>query len=55
VNGSEFLRKAKRFARKRDLTYRWRPERGVGSHGTLYVGEKYRVVKDLRKDLEPDC
>jgi mRNA interferase HicA len=51
LKGSEFLRKAKRFAKKRDLPYRWRAERGAGSHGTLYVGGKYTVVKDLKKEL----
>jgi mRNA interferase HicA len=51
VKGSEFLRKTKRFAKKSGLTYRWRAERGVGSHGTLYLGEKYTVVKDLKKEL----
>jgi len=28
-------------------------ERGAGSHGTLYVGDRYTVVKDLKKELGP--
>jgi mRNA interferase HicA len=51
VKGSEFLRKAKVVAKRRKLTFRWVPERGAGSHGTLYVGDRFAVVKDLKKEL----
>jgi hypothetical protein len=27
------------------------PERRVGSHGTLYIGDRFTVVKDLKKEL----
>lgn len=53
VKGSEFLRRAKSIARRRDLKYEWVPERGVGSHGTLYLGDGFTVVKDLKKELGP--
>ena len=53
VKGSEFLRKVKVDARRKKLTYRWVPERGSGSHGTLYVGGRFTVVKDLKKELGP--
>lgn len=53
MKGNEFLRKAKRLSRRRKLAFSWVPERGVGSHGTLYLGEKYTVVKDLKKELGP--
>ena len=36
MKGSEFLRKG---------------ERGSGSHGTLYVGNRFTVVKDLKKEI----
>ena len=29
------------------------PQRGSGSHGTLYVGDRYTIVKDLKKELGP--
>src|SRR5438309_2815234 len=38
MKGAEFLRKVKAFAKRKKLTYRWGPERGVGSHGTVYPG-----------------
>jgi mRNA interferase HicA len=53
VKGSEFLRKMKAIARRKKLTYRWVPERGSGSHGTLYVGNRLTIVKDLKKELGP--
>lgn len=53
VKGSEFLRKMKVVARRNRLAYRWVPERGSGSHGTLYVGHRFTVVKDLKKELGP--
>lgn len=53
VKGSEFLRKVKAFAGRSEVSFRWVPERGSGSHGTLYFGERLTVVKDLRKELGP--
>jgi mRNA interferase HicA len=53
VRGSEFLRKVRKAARRRNIPYCWRPERGVGSHGTVYLGGRFAVVKDLKKELGP--
>ena len=53
VKGSEFLRKVKIIAQRNHLSFRWVPERGSGSHGTLYVGTRFTVVKDLKKELGP--
>jgi len=53
VRAGEFLRKVKVIAKRKQLPYRWSPERGVGSHGTVYLGERFAVVKDLKKELGP--
>lgn len=53
VKGSEFLRKVKALAGRKQLSFRWVSERGSGSHGTLYVGNRFTVVKDLKKELGP--
>lgn len=53
MRGSEFLRKVKKIAKRRKIAYRWHPERGVGSHGIVYLGEGLTVVKDLKKELRP--
>ena len=51
MKAGEFLRKVKAAAKRNKLTYRWVPERGSGSHGTLYLGARFTVVKDLKKEL----
>ena len=33
--------------------YFWMPERGSGSHGTLYLGERFTIVNNIRKELGP--
>lgn len=53
VKGSEFLRKLKGLAKRKGLAYRWNRERGAGSHGTAYLGDRLTVVKDLKKDIAP--
>jgi mRNA interferase HicA len=53
LKGSEFLRKVRRVAKRNRLAYRWKPERGTGSHGTLYLGKRLTIVKDLKKELGP--
>ena len=53
MKGSEFLRKVRLIAKRNNLVYRWNPERGVGSHGTVYLGQRFTVVKDLKKELGP--
>ncbi|MBV8453206.1 MAG: type II toxin-antitoxin system HicA family toxin [Deltaproteobacteria bacterium] len=53
MKGGEFVRKVKALAKRKNLTCRWSPKRGVGSHGTFYLGERFTVVKDLKKELGP--
>ena len=43
----------KAIAKRQKLAYRWSPERGVGSHGTVYLGERPAVAKDLKKEIGP--
>ena len=53
MKGSEFLRRLKAIARRKGLALSWLAERGVGSHGTVYLGNRFTVVKDLKKELGP--
>ena len=53
MRGGELLRKLKAYAKDNHLAYRWRSERGAGSHGTVYVGGRFTIVKDLKKELGP--
>ena len=51
VNGAEFVRRARRYARKVNLEVWFDPSRGKGSHGLLYLGARRTVVK--RGELKP--
>jgi mRNA interferase HicA len=52
VKGSEFVRRTRKLARKRDVTVDFIPARGKGSHGTLYFGGQFTVVRDLKDELK---
>jgi mRNA interferase HicA len=51
VKGSEFLRKVSELAKRKNLSYRFQPAKGKGSHGTVYFGSESTVVKDRKKEL----
>jgi mRNA interferase HicA len=53
MRGGEFVRKVKTLAKRKNVACRWSSERGVGSHGTLYFGRRFTIVKDLKKELGP--
>jgi mRNA interferase HicA len=44
MNGREFVRRARRYARANGLQCRFDPKRGKGSHGRLYIGERVTTV-----------
>ena len=52
MRGSEFVRTIRRLARKRGVTAEFIPERGKGSHGTLYFGARFTVVRDLKDEIK---
>lgn len=45
MNGREFVRRARRYARKTDQYFFFDPTQGKGSHGRVYVGEYSTIVK----------
>lgn len=53
MNGNELLRKLKAVAKQRGLEYRFVIERGKGSHGMVYLGSRFTVVKDRTKEIGP--
>ena len=52
VNGREFIKRVRRLARGNGIAVRFDRTRGKGSHGTLYYGDRFTVVKDRRKPLK---
>jgi hypothetical protein len=53
VNGTEFIRRAKRYAKKNRLTIRFDATHGKGSHGRLLIGGKMTTIKrtEISKSL----
>ena len=49
MNGNELLKRLKKIARERRLRLLFVHERGKGSHGTLYLGDRYTIMKDRKK------
>jgi mRNA interferase HicA len=52
MKGAEFVRKVRRLGKARGVPVEFMAERGKGSHGTLYYGERFTVVRDLRDELK---
>jgi mRNA interferase HicA len=52
VKGAEFVRRVRKLGRRRGVTVEFHPERGKGSHGTLYFGTRFTVVRDLKDELK---
>jgi mRNA interferase HicA len=52
VKGSEFIRRVRRAGRRRGISVEFRPERGKGSHGTLYYGSHFTVLRNPKDELK---
>ena len=45
MDGPEFIRRAKRYAKRTGQPFRSNPRHGKGSHSELYVGDHRTIVK----------
>jgi len=52
MRGDEFVDRLKRLARVNDQTFRFDAKRGKGSHGTVWIGNRFAVVPNLRSELK---
>jgi len=53
MTGNELLKRLKKIARERSLGLDLVCERGKGSHATLYLDERFTVIKDRKKEIGP--
>ena len=53
MNGNELLKRLRKIARGRRLQLQLVRERGKGSHGTLYLGDRFTIMKDRKKEIGP--
>ena len=51
VTDREFLRRAKRYAKRNRLSFQWDPAKGKGSHGKLSIGAAETTVS--QGELKP--
>ena len=52
MTGNEFIRGIRRLARRRGLKVEFVAERGKGSHGTLYFGDRLTIVRNPKDELK---
>lgn len=52
MRGSELVRRLRKVGRQRGVIVELVPERGKGSHGTLYFGERFTIVRNLKDELK---
>ena len=52
MKGAEFIRKIKKLGRKNDAPVKFITRRGKGSHGTLFYGENFTIVRNPKDELK---
>ncbi len=52
MRGNEFIRKVQIIAKERGLASRVDEKRGKGSHVTLYLGDRFTVVRNPKDELK---
>jgi mRNA interferase HicA len=52
MTGNELLRKLKRLGRKSGVEVRFVARRGKGSHGTLFYGPRFTMLRNPKDELK---
>ena len=52
MTGNEFVRKVRALGKRRSVTVTLDASRGKGSHRTLYYGNAFTVVRNLKDELK---
>ena len=52
MTGNEFIRKVKKVGRERDVAVQFVARRGKGSHGTLFYGSRFTILRNLKDELK---
>lgn len=51
MKGSEFLKKLKKLGKSKGIAVEFIAERGKGSHGTVYYGDRKTTLKDRKQEI----
>jgi mRNA interferase HicA len=52
MTGAEFIRKIKKLGQKNGIPAQFIARRGKGSHGTLFYGSRFTVVRNPKDELK---
>jgi mRNA interferase HicA len=52
MTGNEFIRKVKSIGRERGMAVQFVARRGKGSHGTLWYGTRFTIVRNPKDELK---
>jgi mRNA interferase HicA len=52
VTGNEFIRKVKKIGKERGVAVQFVARRGKGSHGTLFYGPRFTIVRSPKDELK---
>ncbi|MBI3801122.1 MAG: type II toxin-antitoxin system HicA family toxin [Deltaproteobacteria bacterium] len=52
MTGNEFIRKVKKLGRRNGIAVQFVARRGKGSHGTLFYGMRFTVVRNPKDELK---
>jgi mRNA interferase HicA len=52
MTGNEFIRKVKKLGKERGMTVQFVARRGKGSHGTLFYGARFTIVRNPKDELK---
>jgi mRNA interferase HicA len=52
MKGNEFIRKIKKLGHQRGITVEFVMRRGKGSHGTLFYGDRFTIVRNPKDELK---
>ena len=52
MKGSEFVRKLKILGRRQSVLVKIEQRRGKGSHSTLFYGEEFTIICNLKDELK---
>jgi mRNA interferase HicA len=52
MTGNEFIRKVKKLGRARGVAVQFVARRGKGSHGTLFYGARFTIVRNPKDELK---
>lgn len=52
MKGSEFIKKLKALGKMNNIPVRHEQRRGKGSHSTLFYGNRFTIIRNLKDELK---